>query len=275
MLGLTSCSTQPAQLSGGQRQQCRDGPRDRSRAAHVPDRRAPVEPRREAPRPDARLARRAPRALSVTTIYVTHDQTEAMTLGQRVAVMRDGQIVQVDEPAGAVAHPARRVRRGVHRLAVHGPRRGDRRRRRGARRSHVIPLDPIRRRGGGRVVLGVRPGRSRTGPSPTSASRGSTSTSMCSSGSVPTLARASASRHAARGRSRQRRGQRIAAPRRRRSHGAGRPPLHRPAGRRGAIAVTHAASTSSTSTPAPLSPPSPRRRSTPSRCRRDRGRNWS
>jgi multiple sugar transport system ATP-binding protein len=36
--------------------------------------------------------------LGVTSIYVTHDQTEAMTLGQRVAVMRDGRIVQVDVP---------------------------------------------------------------------------------------------------------------------------------------------------------------------------------
>ncbi len=36
--------------------------------------------------------------LSVTSIYVTHDQTEAMTLGHRVAVMRDGRIVQVDVP---------------------------------------------------------------------------------------------------------------------------------------------------------------------------------
>jgi multiple sugar transport system ATP-binding protein len=36
--------------------------------------------------------------LSVTSLYVTHDQTEAMTLGQRVAVMRDGRIVQVDIP---------------------------------------------------------------------------------------------------------------------------------------------------------------------------------
>jgi multiple sugar transport system ATP-binding protein len=36
--------------------------------------------------------------LAVTSIYVTHDQTEAMTLGHRVAVMRDGQIVQVDVP---------------------------------------------------------------------------------------------------------------------------------------------------------------------------------
>jgi multiple sugar transport system ATP-binding protein len=36
--------------------------------------------------------------LGVTTVYVTHDQVEAMTLGQRVAVMRDGRIQQVDTP---------------------------------------------------------------------------------------------------------------------------------------------------------------------------------
>jgi len=36
--------------------------------------------------------------LSVTSVYVTHDQTEAMTLGHRVAVMRDGRIAQVDVP---------------------------------------------------------------------------------------------------------------------------------------------------------------------------------
>jgi multiple sugar transport system ATP-binding protein len=36
--------------------------------------------------------------LGTTTIYVTHDQVEAMTLGQRVAVMRDGRIQQVDTP---------------------------------------------------------------------------------------------------------------------------------------------------------------------------------
>src|SRR5205807_6262614 len=36
--------------------------------------------------------------LGTTTIYVTHDQVEAMTLGQRVAVMRDGRILQVDTP---------------------------------------------------------------------------------------------------------------------------------------------------------------------------------
>src|SRR5439155_954309 len=45
----------------------------------------------------ASLAQIQPR-LSVTSIYVTHDQTEAMTLGHRVAVMQDGRIVQVDVP---------------------------------------------------------------------------------------------------------------------------------------------------------------------------------
>jgi len=41
---------------------------------------------------------RLQRALDVTTIYVTHDQVEAMTLGDRVAIMRDGVLQQVDAP---------------------------------------------------------------------------------------------------------------------------------------------------------------------------------
>jgi multiple sugar transport system ATP-binding protein len=36
--------------------------------------------------------------LGVTTVYVTHDQVEAMTLGQRVCVLRDGRLQQVDTP---------------------------------------------------------------------------------------------------------------------------------------------------------------------------------
>jgi multiple sugar transport system ATP-binding protein len=43
--------------------------------------------------------------LGTTTIYVTHDQVEAMTLGQRVAVMRDGRIQQVDTPQGLYRSP--------------------------------------------------------------------------------------------------------------------------------------------------------------------------
>jgi ABC-type sugar transport system ATPase subunit len=41
---------------------------------------------------------RIQRDLGVTTIYVTHDQTEAMTMGQRVAVIRKGELQQVDAP---------------------------------------------------------------------------------------------------------------------------------------------------------------------------------
>jgi multiple sugar transport system ATP-binding protein len=43
--------------------------------------------------------------LAVTTVYVTHDQVEAMTLGQRVCVLRDGQLQQVDTPQALYDHP--------------------------------------------------------------------------------------------------------------------------------------------------------------------------
>ena len=43
--------------------------------------------------------------LAATTVYVTHDQVEAMTLGQRVAVMRNGRIQQVDTPKQLYARP--------------------------------------------------------------------------------------------------------------------------------------------------------------------------
>ena len=44
--------------------------------------------------------------LRTTTVYVTHDQIEAMTLGQRVAVLRDGRIQQVATPQELYARPA-------------------------------------------------------------------------------------------------------------------------------------------------------------------------
>jgi len=46
------------------------------------------------------------RELGVTTIYVTHDQTEAMTMGDRVAVMRSGHLQQVDNPERLYERPA-------------------------------------------------------------------------------------------------------------------------------------------------------------------------
>ena len=44
--------------------------------------------------------------LGVTTVYVTHDQVEAMTLGQRVAVLRGGVLQQCDTPETLFDHPA-------------------------------------------------------------------------------------------------------------------------------------------------------------------------
>jgi multiple sugar transport system ATP-binding protein len=97
--------------------------------------------------------------LAVTSVYVTHDQTEAMTLGQRVAVMRDGRIVQVDVPqrlyqaprdlfvAAFIGSPAMNLVEAAIESdeIVFGQFR--------------VPLDPARRppRGVDRVVLGIRP----------------------------------------------------------------------------------------------------------------------
>jgi multiple sugar transport system ATP-binding protein len=51
---------------------------------------------------------RLQRKLGVTTVYVTHDQVEAMTMGDRVAVMRDGVLQQVDTPQNVYDNPANR-----------------------------------------------------------------------------------------------------------------------------------------------------------------------
>ena len=45
------------------------------------------------------------RDLAVTTVYVTHDQIEAMTMGDRVAVLKDGYLQQVDTPQNLYDHP--------------------------------------------------------------------------------------------------------------------------------------------------------------------------
>ena len=49
---------------------------------------------------------RLQRKLGVTTIYVTHDQTEAMTMADRIAVMKDGILQQFDTPMNMYNHPA-------------------------------------------------------------------------------------------------------------------------------------------------------------------------
>ena len=83
----------------------RDGPRDRARPEGVPDGRAAVEPRRQAARADAHGDLAAAAQLGTTTVYVTHDQTEAMTLGDRVAVMRAGELQQVGTPKELYDNP--------------------------------------------------------------------------------------------------------------------------------------------------------------------------
>jgi len=106
LLGLADLlDRRPAQLSGGQRQRVAMGRAIvRQPQAFLLD-----EPLSNL---DAKLrvGMRASLAqlhqrLGVTTVYVTHDQTEAMTLGQRVAVMRDGHILQCDTPHELYAHP--------------------------------------------------------------------------------------------------------------------------------------------------------------------------
>lgn len=52
--------------------------------------------------------KRLHREVGSTTVYVTHDQVEAMSLGDRVAVLRDGQVVQFGTPPEIYDHPADR-----------------------------------------------------------------------------------------------------------------------------------------------------------------------
>ena len=66
--------------------------------------------------------------LGVTTVYVTHDQVEAMTMGDRVAVMKDGYLQQVDTPLEPLRPAGEPVRGRLHRLTADEPAVGDRRR---------------------------------------------------------------------------------------------------------------------------------------------------
>jgi multiple sugar transport system ATP-binding protein len=107
MLGLEQLlQRRPSALSGGQRQRVAMGRAIvRAPAAFLMD--EPLSNLDAKLRVDmrAQLAR-LHAELGVTTVYVTHDQVEAMTLGQRVAVMRDGRIQQVDSPQNLYRRPA-------------------------------------------------------------------------------------------------------------------------------------------------------------------------
>jgi multiple sugar transport system ATP-binding protein len=106
LLGLTEyLQRKPGQLSGGQRQRVAMGRAIvREPSVFLMD-----EPLSNL---DAKLrvGMRASLAqlhsrLGTTTVYVTHDQVEAMTLGQRVAVMRNGRMLQVDRPQRLYEQP--------------------------------------------------------------------------------------------------------------------------------------------------------------------------
>jgi multiple sugar transport system ATP-binding protein len=155
----------PRALSGGQRQRVAMGRAIvREPAAYLMD-----EPLSNL---DAKLRvqmraeiHKLQRSLDVTTIYVTHDQVEAMTMGDRIAVMRTGHLQQVDAPdrvyerpsnqfvAGFIGSPAMNmvsatllqrdggfaVSFGEHRLTVDAPRPG------------------LRAYAGRKLIVGIRP----------------------------------------------------------------------------------------------------------------------
>jgi len=159
MLGLTEyLQRKPKALSGGQRQRvamgraivrnpqvfCMDEPLSNL------DAKMRVQTRTDIAKLQAELG--------VTTVYVTHDQVEAMTMGDRVAVMQDGEIQQVDSPlrlydhpdnlfvAGFIGSPQMNLMTG---LAENGEVRLGK---------YSVPVDPAAaRRMRGKVVVGVRP----------------------------------------------------------------------------------------------------------------------
>jgi multiple sugar transport system ATP-binding protein len=109
------------------------------------------------------------RDLGVTTIYVTHDQVEAMTMGDRVAVMRKGELQQVDDPqtlydrpvnlfvGGFIGSPAMNMAEAQVERSNGGFAAvlGDQRLELGAEASHLHPA--LERYVGRKLVLGVRP----------------------------------------------------------------------------------------------------------------------
>jgi multiple sugar transport system ATP-binding protein len=161
LLGLDEMlERRPRALSGGQRQRVAMGRAIvREPAAYLMDEPLSNLDAKLRVSMRAELARLHER-LGTTTVYVTHDQVEAMTLGQRVAVMRDGRMQQVDEPqtlyrdpanlfvAAFIGSPSMNL---VEALVSDGAVEFG---------GYRIPIDPARRpsvEDGARVILGVRP----------------------------------------------------------------------------------------------------------------------
>ena len=109
MLGLeTVLARKPRQLSGGQRQRVALGRAlVREPAAFLLDEPLSNLDAKLRLQTRAEIARLHQR-LTATMIYVTHDQIEAMTLGQRIVVLDAGRIQQIDTPLNLYRHPANR-----------------------------------------------------------------------------------------------------------------------------------------------------------------------
>lgn len=107
LLGLGDLlQRKPGQLSGGQRQRVAMGRAlVRNPKAFLMD--EPLSNLDAALRVEMRgEIKRLHRRLAVTTVYVTHDQVEAMTMGDRVAVLRGGELQQFDAPQKLYEQPA-------------------------------------------------------------------------------------------------------------------------------------------------------------------------
>jgi len=109
MLGLGNLlKRRPKELSGGQRQRVALGRAIvRDPAVFLMD--EPLSNLDAKLRVETRAELiRLHRDQGMTTVYVTHDQVEAMTMGHRIAVMNDGRILQADTPLGVYNHPVNR-----------------------------------------------------------------------------------------------------------------------------------------------------------------------
>ena len=166
ILGLaTLLKRKPAQLSGGQQQRVAIGrAMVREPAVYLLDEPLSNLDAQLRAHTRAELARLRDR-LRVTTVYVTHDQIEAMTLGDRVAVLKDGVLQQVATPRELFDHPENAFVAGfigspdmnlVHADVVE---------RRLLFGGHDLPVPSGVTLPSGRIIVGIRPSKfSQIGP---------------------------------------------------------------------------------------------------------------
>ncbi len=96
--------------------------------------------------------------LGVTTVYVTHDQVEAMTMGDRVAVMKLGVLQQVDTPLNALRQAQQPLRGRLHRLPADEPLEGTAVDGQVKIGEFTVPVDEAASKVmQGKVTVGVRP----------------------------------------------------------------------------------------------------------------------